>query len=309
LFAVGCIFVPIGAACVAANLNVVEVSARYDNQADCSTGFFPTLAEKANRASTLGVGTSCVVSLTIPKTMKAPVFVYYELKNFYQNHRRFVKSRSDEQLFGEDVSSDFCDPQQYRVDPNGTKLEISPCGLMAWSFFNDSYAVSRVDSVSGVEQPVAVDETGIAWPSDVAYKFGDVTPANHNDDVATRGGGQINGTLKQDEHFIVWMRTAAMANFRKLWGKIGVDLAAGEVVKIAIDNRYGTFPCTTFRLCDCPYSYQKGRLTSDCLSIHRDVLVLRRDVFPLRRNVFPLRRDVFPLRRNVFPLTVQTDGR
>jgi hypothetical protein len=309
LFAVGCIFVPIGAACVAANLNVVEVSARYDNQADCSTGFFPTLAEKANRASTLGVGTSCVVSLTIPKTMKAPVFVYYELKNFYQNHRRFVKSRSDEQLFGEDVSSDFCDPQQYRVDPNGTKLEISPCGLMAWSFFNDSYAVSRVDSVSGVEQPVAVDETGIAWPSDVAYKFGDVTPANHNDDVATRGGGQINGTLKQDEHFIVWMRTAAMANFRKLWGKIGVDLAAGEVVKIAIDNRYGTFPCTTFRLCDCPYSYQKGRLTSDCLSIHRDVLVLRRDVFPLRRNVFPLRRNVFPLRRNVFPLTVQTDGR
>ena len=295
MFAVGCIFVPIGAACVAANLNVVEVSARYDNQADCSTGFFPTLAEKANRASTLGVGTSCVVSLTIPKTMKAPVFVYYELKNFYQNHRRFVKSRSDEQLFGEDVSSDFCDPQQYRVDPNGTKLEISPCGLMAWSFFNDSYAVSRVDSVSGVEQPVAVDETGIAWPSDVAYKFGDVTPANHNDDVATRGGGQINGTLKQDEHFIVWMRTAAMANFRKLWGKIGVDLAAGEVVKIAIDNRYGTFPITTFRLPDCPYSYQKGRLTSDCLSIHRDVLVLRRDVFPLRRNVFPL--------------TVQTDGR
>lgn len=241
MFAVGCIFVPIGAACVAANLNVVEVSARYDNQADCSTGFFPTLAEKANRASTLGVGTSCVVSLTIPKTMKAPVFVYYELKNFYQNHRRFVKSRSDEQLFGEDVSSDFCDPQQYRVDPNGTKLEISPCGLMAWSFFNDSYAVSRVDSVSGVEQPVAVDETGIAWPSDVAYKFGDVTPANHNDDVATRGGGQINGTLKQDEHFIVWMRTAAMATFRKLWGKIGVDLAAGEVVKIAIDNRFNSY--------------------------------------------------------------------
>ena len=308
MFAVGCIFVPIGAACVAANLNVVEVSARYDNQADCSTGFFPTLAEKANRASTLGVGTSCVVSLTIPKTMKAPVFVYYELKNFYQNHRRFVKSRSDEQLFGEDVSSDFCDPQQYRVDPNGTKLEISPCGLMAWSFFNDSYAVSRVDSVSGVEQPVAVDETGIAWPSDVAYKFGDVTPANHNDDVATRGGGQINGTLKQDEHFIVWMRTAAMANFRKLWGKIGVDLAAGEVVKIAIDNRY-VFPIHHDPPLRLPILVPEGTITSDCLSIHRDVLVLRRDVFPLRRNVFPLRRDVFPLRRNVFPLTVQTDGR
>ena len=40
-------------------------------------------------------------------------------------------------------------------------------------------------------------------------------------------------------------------------------------------------PITTFRLPDCPYSYQKGRLPSECLSIHRDILVLQRDVFPL----------------------------
>ena len=35
--------------------------------------------------------------------MKAPVYVYYELDNFYQNHRRYVKSRSDSQLEGENV--------------------------------------------------------------------------------------------------------------------------------------------------------------------------------------------------------------
>ena len=27
-----------------------------------------------------------------------------------------------------------------------------------------------------------------------------------------------------DEHFIVWMRTAGLPNFRKLWGKIEEDL-------------------------------------------------------------------------------------
>jgi|TARA_B110000090_G_scaffold178917_1_gene202952 pentatricopeptide repeat protein len=31
------------------------------------------------------------------------------------------------------------------------------------------------------------------------------------------------------------------------------------------------FPITTHRLPYCPYSYQKGRLASDCLSIHRDI--------------------------------------
>jgi hypothetical protein len=34
----------------------------------------------------------------VKEKMKAPVYVYYELDNFYQNHRRYVKSRSDDQL-------------------------------------------------------------------------------------------------------------------------------------------------------------------------------------------------------------------
>jgi len=42
------------------------------------------------------------------------VFLYYQLDNFYQNHRRYVKSRSNDQLNGKllkaaDVKSD-CDP-------------------------------------------------------------------------------------------------------------------------------------------------------------------------------------------------------
>ncbi len=31
---------------------------------------------------------NCSVQLVAPKRMKAPIFFYYELDNYYQNHRR-----------------------------------------------------------------------------------------------------------------------------------------------------------------------------------------------------------------------------
>jgi len=40
-----------------------------------------------------------------------------------------------------------------------------------------------------------------------------------------------------DEHFIVWMRTAGLPNFRKLWGKIPGDLEAGKY-EVEINNNF-----------------------------------------------------------------------
>jgi hypothetical protein len=34
--------------------------------------------------------------------MDKPVYLYYELNNYFQNHRLYVKSRSFEQLRGDD---------------------------------------------------------------------------------------------------------------------------------------------------------------------------------------------------------------
>lgn len=37
--------------------------------------------------------------------MIAPIYLYYELRNFYQNYRLYVRSRSYAQLRGEEVTS------------------------------------------------------------------------------------------------------------------------------------------------------------------------------------------------------------
>ena len=83
--------------------------------------------------------------------------MYYQLDNFYQNHRRYVKSRSFNQLNGKWISTDKelsdCDPIKKNSDlgPNitksidGTPLDkdapATPCGLVAKSFFNDTYRI------------------------------------------------------------------------------------------------------------------------------------------------------------------------
>jgi hypothetical protein len=56
---------------------------------------------------------------------------------------RYVKSRSDKQIRGAPAatSTGYCDPEEYL---NGdTSLPILPCGLAAWSLFNDTYQVPR----------------------------------------------------------------------------------------------------------------------------------------------------------------------
>ena len=103
------------------------------------------------------------------------------MDNFYQNHRRYVKSRDSSQLNGNYIKPDKlsdCDPIVYvgdlwdyqKENLNGNLLKDTdpaiPCGLVAKSVFNDTF-VLKDESGKKVE----IIETGIAWASDVQYKF------------------------------------------------------------------------------------------------------------------------------------------
>jgi hypothetical protein len=47
-----------------------------------------------------------------------------------------------------------------------------------------------------------------------------------------------------NEHFIVWMRPAALPNFRKLYGRFDSDVPAGSVLTFAVRSN---FPVTGFQ--------------------------------------------------------------
>jgi len=82
-----------------------------------------------------------------------------------------------------------------------------------------------------------VAETGIAWPVDLEKKYGAQGASHFNDVPALRGGGAVAGPLNGDEHLAVWMRTAALPAFRKLWGRVAQDLPAGALVTVTVANR------------------------------------------------------------------------
>lgn len=67
-----------------------EINFRYDNLANCTFG-----------------ATGCSTTFTLTDTLQAPVYLYYGMTNFYQNHRRYIKFFSSQQLDnGEQAVSD-----------------------------------------------------------------------------------------------------------------------------------------------------------------------------------------------------------
>jgi len=178
--------------------------------------------------------TKCTVKFTIPDTMKKPVFVYYRLSNFYQNHRRYVKSVDAKQLSGQartatDLNGGTCDPLAV-VKEGDAQYPIYPCGLIANSVFNDTFSpyLSPFDNTTNGNRPYLLSETGISWPSD-ARKYGVQTYQNlsqvrppPNWAKAYPNGYSATSPpidVTKDEHFQVWMRTAGLPNFRKLYSK------------------------------------------------------------------------------------------
>ncbi|OMO85640.1 hypothetical protein CCACVL1_10065 [Corchorus capsularis] len=228
---IGIIFIPIGLVSLSASEHVVEIVDRYDE--GCIPSAYAN--NKLGYIQSSLTNKSCTRTLSVPKLMKGPVVIYYQLDNFYQNHRRYVKSRSDQQLRSKAAGSNTitCSPEAETLHDG----PIVPCGLIAWSLFNDTYGFYVNNKM------LVINKKNIAWDSDKEKKFGsDVYPKNFQSG-ALIGGAKLDSSipLSEQEDLIVWMRTAALPNFRKLYGRIEEDLQPNEQITVEIQNNYNTY--------------------------------------------------------------------
>ncbi|KAM7269031.1 hypothetical protein ACFE04_024528 [Oxalis oulophora] len=227
---VSLVFIPLGVITLFASQDVVQIVDHYDTECIPPTN-------RTNKVGFIQSGAikTCTRKLKVPKKMNHPIYVYYQLDNFYQNHRRYVKSRSDQQLKNpksHDAVTD-CDPEA--KTPDG-KI-IVPCGLIAWSLFNDTY------SFTVNKTKLNVNKKDISWKSDRESKFGkNVFPENFQNGTFI-GGASLDADipLNEQEDLIVWMRTAALPTFRKLYGKIEVDLQQNDTIQVTLENNYNTY--------------------------------------------------------------------
>ncbi|CAI5724017.1 unnamed protein product [Hyaloperonospora brassicae] len=292
---VGLIFIPIGVVLHTESDNVVEYSIQYDgadttpssNVVDIGSGCYMSEESQGDLFDVDERG--CRIIFTIEQEMRAPVYLYYQLDNFYQNHRRYVQSRSDAQLRGDaTASTSDCSPlttsgvgvSKYNstaatpIGNNETNYRLMPCGLIANSLFNDVYWVNRLetggrtyyqnDTYQGKTLVNLVDQTGIAWKSDVETKFKNIDLGALADPdntmmiwqnpryryivpmfkgqapIANKTAWTTNAPAfgVQDEHFIVWMRTAGLPSFRKLYGRIDTDLPAGTELEFLVSSNF-----------------------------------------------------------------------
>ena len=222
-FCFGAVFIVLGVIILVFSNQIEEVSFRYDEECRMQK-------EKNNN-------NNCIITLNIKNTMKPKIMIYYQLNGFYQNHRRYVKSKSDEQLHGKEFTleemknSQDCDPAITNQDMGQTKSFLGndlvagelavPCGLIAKSFFNDKFTNWKIDG-----KEFTPNEKDIAWKADKELKYKNTNKLEKQ---------WINMT---DEHFIVWMRPAGLPNFRKLWGRIEEEIKENSKVEVTIEDNF-----------------------------------------------------------------------
>ena len=222
----GVVFIVLGIIILVFSNKIVEVSFRYDEE--CKK------QKKENG--------NCIIKLNINKKMEKKIMIYYQLNGFYQNHRRYVKSKSDDQLNGKDINlaqmkdSQDCDPaitnrqMNKNVSFEGKPLDPDdvavPCGLIAKSYFNDNFWNWTYKNEFQEYKPFEPNEKNIAWKADKELKY-------------KNGNKDKQWIDMENEHFIVWMRPAGLPNFRKLWGRIDTfDLEQGTEVYVTIDDNF-----------------------------------------------------------------------
>jgi hypothetical protein len=130
-FLIGSIFIPVGLYLLDVASSTFDMSKTYDSasgmEIDC-------------HISSNDEGLPCQITFNFTTDVISPLYIYYEIDNFYQNDARYVDSYSSGQLLGADLDYSQVYSECYPLVENASNL-LNPCGLIANTLFNGESSV------------------------------------------------------------------------------------------------------------------------------------------------------------------------
>jgi len=246
-FVVGLVFIPVGVLIIVASNDVIEHEVDYGSctaikywyemsnmidpvpNMECKDVYDQWRSNLSDANAISGNPPTCVCakSFNVPKKMERNVYAYYRLTDYYQNHRRYVKSRDDVQLLAGAADlvakhSD-CDPYDQL-----NQTAIAPCGAIANSLFNDTFFVincadgecsdptftnDQLLNPAEIAGRIVTSGKDIAWTTDKTRKF---DPAERTSDRTPNEQG-----VPQNEVYL--QNTTKPLNWRTPVATLGTD--------------------------------------------------------------------------------------
>ena len=140
---VGVIFLPIGVSMLYSANNLYNQSIQYGGEGTAVANSCP--------------GGACTLDFKIDQKIDGKLYLYYEVDNYYQNNIKYSSSVNWDQMMGKidiplDTLEKSCDP----AVTNST-YTLNPCGLIAKSYFTDSYSINLSTSSVRGTVPTALE--------------------------------------------------------------------------------------------------------------------------------------------------------
>ncbi|KAE9554652.1 hypothetical protein FO519_002139 [Halicephalobus sp. NKZ332] len=211
------------------NSNSVHVpryiqSSRYEDESSDENFFAEILKEETEENNT-----KCLYKIELATDYDGEVRFYYGLEGFYQNMRLYFRSRNDLQLRGKHLSiTEDCNPYMTGKDKHNNTLPIAPCGAVANSLFNDTFKLYYRYNESLIKVPWTTKD--LIHPM-VKKKY--INPPSVNGSLCAAFEGTLpppawnkktceladedGGVGFENFDFMIWMQTAALPKFRKLY--------------------------------------------------------------------------------------------
>lgn len=194
----------------------------------------------------------CEIQFLVPHKIKGPLYFFYRLENFHQNHRRYAKSYSEDQLNGKAASvNDIKNTAGLNCQPLATNSEgkpYYPCGLIANSLFNDTFT-STLSAVNGSSSDYTMTNDGIAWSHNnerfkkTKYSYKDIAPPPNWIKKYPDGYNSTNvPDILTWSEFQNWMFTSALADFQKLALRNDNDAIEEGTYQVSIGLHFPVLP-------------------------------------------------------------------